>query len=720
MIKDKNSRALEIKRDILWRVYLCFLCIVAFSLLILGRVFYLQQVQGDYWRGLAREQQQRFIEIDADRGTIYSEDGNMLSTSIPYFDIYIDFGAEGLREKNGKRFKENLDSLSLRLAGFFRDKSTSDYKRELQKQYRLKNRYYLLRKNLAFEQYKVLRNFPLVRQGKNKSGFIAEVRNKRLNPYGLLANRTIGLSREFIASDGKIKNSNVGLENTYDSILKGESGKKLVRYIAGGVYVPVEGYEIEPEHGKDIVTTIDVKIQDIAENALLKMLNENEGTNGTCIVMEVKTGKIKAIANLGRRSDGTYWEDLNYAIRASEPGSTFKLATMLALLEDKKATLNDFVNLEEGEWQVSKRTVYDSERHKKTNVTLKEAFQYSSNVGMAKMVWQNYSREPLKYVEHLKNLRFNQRSGIDLVGETAPIVKNPKSKTWSATSLPWMSFGYEVLVSPLQTLMLYNAVANEGRMMKPYLVNEIRQDGIALISNEPEVLNEKICSVETLRQLQECLVAVCHENGGTGYNLFKTSPFLVAGKTGTALVANGKRGYADHIYQSSFAGYFPANDPEYSCIVVIRNKPFAKKYYGGAVAGPVFKEVADKLSSLGAHDKKQQKFDMASDSSYFYYAGVATDMKMILNKIGVSYRDSSTKVEYSSVSQVDHQPVITARSIAAGSMPDVKGMGLKDALYLLEKRNIKVMAKGKGKVIAQSIGAGVPVKRGQTVIVELN
>lgn len=710
---------MEIKRDILWRVYLCFLCIVAFSLLILGRVFYLQHVQGEYWRSLAKQQQQKFIEVEADRGTIYSEDGNMLSTSIPFFDIYVDFGAEGLRDKNGKRFKENIDSLSLSLSGFFRDKSTASYKKELQAQYRKKNRYYLLKKNLSFEQYKVLRKFPLVRQGKNRSGFIAEVRNKRLNPYGLLANRTIGLSREFIDSDGKVKNSNVGLENTYDSILRGESGKKLVRYIAGGVYVPVEGYEIEPEQGKDIVTTIDVNIQDIAENALLKMMNENECTQGTCIVMEVKTGKIKAIANLGRRSDGSYWEDLNYAIRASEPGSTFKLATMLALLEDKKATLNDQVNLEQGVWSVSRRTVYDSERHKKTNVSLKEAFQYSSNVGMAKMVWSNYSKNPNQYISHLKKLRFNEISGIDLMGETSPIVKNPKSKTWSATTLPWMSFGYEVLVSPLQTLMLYNAVANNGRMMKPYLVNEIRQGGIPVSVNQPEILQQKICSESTLQQLNECLVSVCHETGGTGYLLFKDSEYKVAGKTGTALVANGKRGYADHIYQSSFAGYFPANDPKYSCIVVIRNKPFAKKYYGGAVAAPVFKEVADKLFALEA-DKIQTPSEIGYDSSYFLYAGNGQEMKMIMNKIGLTYKDSAGKSEYNKVAEADNKPLVLKNNISKNSMPDIKGMGLKDVLFLLENRNVKVLAKGRGKVIAQSVQAGMPLAKGQTVVVELN
>jgi len=701
-------------------VYLCFLCIVAFSLLILGRVFYIQQIQGNYWKRQAKQQQQKFIEIDADRGTIYSEDGNMLSTSIPYFDIYVDFGADGLREKEGKRFRENIDSLSLSLAGYFRDKSKQEYKKELENQYRNKNRYYLLKRSITFEQYKALRHFPLVRQGKNKSGFIAEVRNKRLNPYGLLANRTIGLSREFIDSDGKIKNSNVGLENTYDSVLKGESGKKLVRYIAGGVYVPVEGYEIEPEQGKDIVTTIDVNIQDIAENALLRMMEENECANGTAIVMEVKTGKIKAMANLGRREDGTYWEDLNYAIRASEPGSTFKLASLLALLEDKYATLDNHVDLENGVWQVARRTVYDSERHNKTNVTLKQAFQYSSNVGMAKMVWSNYSRDPMKYINHLKKLRFNVSSGIDLVGETTPIVKNPKSKTWSATSLPWMSFGYEVLVSPLQTLMLYNAVANNGKMMKPYLVNQVSQDGIALKSNEPHIVEQSICSESTLKQLQECLDAVCNEDGGTGYLLFKNSPYKIAGKTGTALVANGKRGYSDHIYQSSFAGYFPLKDPKYSIIVVIKNKPFAKKFYGASVAGPVFKEISDKLYAMLTDAERPGKpVELIPDSSWYMYAGSTADMKKIMAGLNMKYSDSSGNSEYNTVAELNYQPVMKSKDITH-NMPDVKGMGLKDVLFLLENRHVKVFAKGKGKVYAQSVSAGSPLSKGQTVVVELN
>lgn len=712
---------MEVKRDILWRVYLAFLGIVLFSICIIGKVIYIQQVQGEEWLAQAKEQQQRVVEIDADRGTIYSEDGSMLSTSIPFFDIYIDFGADGLREKSGKRFKENVDSLSYQLSKLFGDQSKEAYKKKLQEGYRKKSRYYPLKKNLSFQQYKVLRECALVRQGKNKSGFIAEVKHKRLNPFGLLANRTIGLSREFIGTDGKIKNTNVGLEKTYDDQLKGESGSKLVRFLAGGVYVPVDGSEIEPEHGKDIITTIDVNIQDITETALLKMMVENEAAHGTAIVMETSTGKIKAIANLGRRSDGTYWEDLNYAIMASEPGSTFKLATMLALLEDEKVTLNKMVDLENGVWKFSNRVVYDSERHGKTLVTVKDAFEFSSNVGMAKLVTNYYSQDPGQFIDHLRRLRFHELSGIDLVGETKPIVKTPKSKTWSKTSLPWMSFGYEVLVSPLQTLMLYNAVANNGKMMKPYLVNAVNSNGLVVRNFEPTVLEEKICSEHTLQSLQSALEGVCNEESGTGYTLFKQSSFKVAGKTGTALVANGKRGYADHIYQSSFAGYFPAKNPKYSCIVVIRNKPFAKKFYGAAVAGPVFREIAEKLVALDVdHIEPANRNQIRPDSIGYYFAGSYPEMREVMKVMNYKYKDSAGRSDYAKMYAVNYTPVLNNKEVADNQMPDLRGMKLKDALYLLEDMGLKVSVTGKGKVASQSLLPGTTINKKQQVTIQLN
>jgi cell division protein FtsI (penicillin-binding protein 3) len=682
---------------------------------VLGRVFYIQHVQGKYWRALSDSLHQKYVDLSAERGTIYSEDGNMLSTSVPFFNIYVDFDAEGLREKNGKRFKENLDSLSLCLAGLFKDQSAAVYKKQLLRGYKSDDRYYLLQRNLNFDQYKQLRNFPLVRQGRNKSGFIIDASSKRMNPFGLLANRTIGLSRD--------NAQNVGLERTYDSLLRGEDGRRLVRYLNAGTYIPVEGYEIDPENGKDILTTMDVNTQDIAENALLSMMIENECEHGTCIVMETATGKIKAMANLGRQSDGSYWEDLNYAIRASEPGSTFKLATLLSLLEDHKVKLSDHLNIEGGTWKIGTRTVHDAEKQEVSDVTVEQAFEHSSNVGMAKLVVAHYSQHPQQFVDDLKKLRLNQVTGVDLAGETSPIIKSPKSKTWSASTLPWMAFGYEVLISPLQTLTLYNAVANNGKMMKPYLVNSVQYAGGIDRENQPVVLMDKVCSDETLAELKICLEGVCIK--GTAKSAFKNTFYSVAGKTGTALVANGNRGYADHVYQSSFAGYFPANRPRYTCIVVIKNKPFAKKYLGAAVAGPVFREVADKLMAMEA--LAPDSLQLASytgllkkDSTSYYYAGSTDEIKNVFYSLHIPFADSSRDNKWSGVYRQNNQPLVKAKNGEKKQVPDVKGMGLKDALFLLESRDIKVICRGTGKVKQQSISAGTYLSKNQKLILDLN
>jgi cell division protein FtsI (penicillin-binding protein 3) len=690
---------MEVKRDILWRVYLSFIGIVVLSLVVLGKVFYIQRVQGAYWRGLSDSLHQKFVELDAERGTIYSEDSSMLSTSIPYFNIYVDFGADGLREKNGRRFTENVDSLSLCLSRLFGDQSAAAYKKVLLRGYHRTDRYYELQSNVSFEKYQQLRNFPLVREGRNKSGFIAEVINKRLNPFGLLANRTIGLARA--------NAQNVGLERTYDTLLKGETGRRLVRYIAGGAYVPVEGYEIESQNGKDIITTLDVNIQDIAENALLREMIANRAEHGTCIVMEVATGKIKAIANLGMQPDSSYWEDLNYAIRATEPGSTFKLATMLSLLEDKKVSLSDKINLEGGSWKVAGRTVYDAEPHDNKDFTVKEAFELSSNVGMAKLAVSHYSTNPGSFVSHLKKLRLDQQTGIDLLGEGAPVVKHPGSHTWSATTLPWMAFGYEVLVSPLQTLTLYNAVANNGRMMKPYLVSAIQESGITVKDNQPTTLLENICSEATLQELKECLQGVCKDPEGTAHSLFQNSFYPVAGKTGTALVANGSRGYADHIYQSSFVGYFPATHPKYTCIVVIKNRPFAKVYFGAKVAGPVFKELADKLMSIDP-DFSIPYTDSTSHPATPPQATLLQAMTRPVTPRPATPRPTTP------------QPATPQPAASRQGIPDVKGMGLKDALYLLESMDLKVAVRGSGKVKEQSLEPGAALKKNETILIQLD
>ena len=703
---------MDVKRDILWRVYLSYILVVIVCVAIFGKAIYIQQVQGPHWRSMSDSLHQKLAEIDAERGTIYSEDGQMLSTSIPQFDIYIDFRVASLREKNGILFRSNIDSLSECLANLFKDQSGGEYKMMLQQGYKDEDGYFLLHKKISFREYDQLRKFPLFKLGRYKSGMIANEKTIRLNPYQMLAFRTIGLARD---------SNKVGLEMTYDSLLKGRNGKQTVRTIAGGVSVPVDDtYEIEPETGKDIVSTIDVFIQDVAENALMKMMLKNEAEHGCAIVMEVKTGKIKAIANLGKRKDGSYWEDFNYAINPSEPGSTFKLATLMALLEDKKVKLTDVVNLEGGTWHINGQTVYDAEQHGLYDATVKQAFEHSSNVGMAKLAWNNYGNNPNQFLRHLKKMRMDTLTGIDLTGERNAIIFRPGSKLWGPTTLPWMAFGYNLAVTPLQTITLYNAVANNGRMMRPYLVSSVKEEGVLLRDFQPKTVDEKICSDQTLQQLRECLEGVCIE--GTAVKLFKNTPYHVAGKTGTALVANGKLGYADKIYQSSFAGYFPAENPQYTCIVVIKNKPHALIHFGADVAGPVFKEISDRLYSTyirqtntaGAQQKK-------NDSSLFSYAGSKEDMAYISAKLKLKYADSTGRAdEWINMNGKDAAVVLSRKSFDASTMPQLKGMGLKDVVYLCENIGLKVNIKGKGKVAAQSINAGQAIARGQLVSIELN
>ena len=387
--------------------------------------------------------------------------------------------------------------------------------------------------------------------------------------------------------------------------------------------------------------------------------------------------------------------------------------------EDRKANIGTHVNLENGVWKVNGRTVYDSEKHNHTDVTIQQAFELSSNVGMAKLAINYYAKNPMQYIYHLKRLRLNEFSGIDLVGETHPVIKSPKSKTWSATSLPWMAFGYEVLVSPLQTLMLYNAVANNGKMMRPYLVEEIRKGGVVLTANQPQVVEEKICSEGTLRQLRTCLEGVMVN--GTGKAL-QTPYYKIAGKTGTALVANGNRGYGDHIYQASFAGYFPSEQPVYSCIVVIKNKAHALKYYGGAVAGPVFREISDKLFALQAQNIPVSTAGIPkNDSAAFFYTGRVKDVRKVYTELKVPFSDSALGSRWTNVSlAADFSPVLQKKEVIVSVMPDVKGMGLKDALFLLEEMDLKVLVKGAGKVMVQSVDAGKPIDKNQSIVLSLN
>ena len=710
---------MEVKRDILWRVYVSFLGIVVLSLLVLGRAFYIQRVEGNHWRSMSDSLHQRFIALDAQRGTIYSEDGQMLSTSIPTFDVYIDFNADGLREKKGKRFTENIDSFSIALANYFGDKTAAQYKSELKLAYKKNTRYYQLKKKLSFEQYKIFREFPLARLGRNKSGIIVETNSKRLPPFGLLASRTIGLSREHMASDGKIKKQNVGLERSYDTILSGKKGQKLVRYIAGGTAIPIEGSETDPENGKDIFTTLDVKIQDITETALMRMMLQSEALYGTAIVMETSTGKVKAIANLGRRPDGSYWEDDNYALRATEPGSTIKLVTLLSVLEKGSSAIDDMVEVgSAGRLQVGPKIVTDAERSPKPLLSVKECFAHSSNVGMSKLAYKAFGNKPQEFKEFLHRFHLDVRSPIDLTDVPKPTMAPLNEKGSSLGNMLWMSFGYALQVSPLHTLTLYNAVANNGKMMKPYLVSHVQSGGILHKQFEPTIIEASICKPAVIQAARASMEAVVTED--TARRVFAGVPFPIAGKTGTAQVSDGAIKYGHGVYQASFVGYFPADKPQYSCIVVVRTKPHAASHYGGTVAAPVFREIATKLYAMYVDRKDPSLFTTVKDSAAYFYAGYSTDIKKVYKALNVRFTDSVAQNNWSNVYASNYQPVLKANSVRKQVMPNVRGMGLKDALYLLENMGVKVTIKGKGKIATQSIAPGTSLVNGVTVVLELS
>jgi cell division protein FtsI (penicillin-binding protein 3) len=501
--------------------------------------------------------------------------------------------------------------------------------------------------------------------------------------------------------------------------LKGTTGKRLVRFISGGAAVPVDGYEIEPENGNDIITTLDIQMQDIVESALMKALVQNEAQHGTCIVMETKTGKIKALANLGRSKDSSYGESLNYALQATEPGSTIKLVTLLSVLDHGSSTINDLVDIgSTGSAYVGVRNVTDDERSDKPLLTLRECFARSSNVGMSMVAYKAFANEPDLYKNYLHKFHLDKKTGIDLVGEGASVMPKLKRNKEGLHAMVTASFGYAIQVTPLQTLMLYNAIANSGKMMKPYLVNSIKNNGITVKEFTPTILEEQLVKPALVKNAKLCMESVVTE--GTGKEIFKDFPFPVAGKTGTAHVADGVHGYGDGIYQATFVGYFPANEPEYTCIVVIKTKPHAAVHFGAALSGPVFKEIASKLYAQYVQGKKTAPLQLAADSSFYQYAGYTPDVKNVFNALDINHIDSSYKKSWSWIYNNNYKPVVKAETISKNTMPDVKNMTMKDALYLLENMDVKVLTKGRGKVVAQDILPGTTINKNQTITLLLN
>ncbi len=700
--------------NVLFRVYLVAALIVVVAVSIFVKAFIISTRDGARWR---KEADKRYIqnrEVPGERGNILAEDGALLATSIPYFEVRMDFGADGL-DREG--FVKKMDSLAWCLTTYLTPEksSTDEWRNYLWAHFQAKSRYELIKKDLTFEQLSVLKTFPVFREGRS-SGFISIRTNRREHPFKMLALRTLGYTKDDLK---------VGLEGKFDKELSG--GKESVPMIRVGadVWVPLDDLtDIEPKNGDDLVTTLDVNIQDITQAALIKSCEVFQAEHGCAIVMEVKTGKIKAITNLSHTKDG-WWEDYNYGVGVRvEPGSTFKLASMLALLEDKAVRLSDTVDIEGGRHQYSDVVLEDHERARKNLMTVKEAFSASSNVGVSKLVYGYYNDKRQKFIKHLQDFNLTIPTGVELDGEAPPNIKNADDATWSGITLPWMSVGYEVEITPLQLLTFYNAVANNGAMMKPYFVSEVRRYNETLKYFKPTIVNKKIASDDALAQARELLESVVEMPGGTAYHL-RTPQYRFAGKTGTAQLNYSKDKVGKHTggYLGSFVGYFPAENPIYSCIVVI-SKP-KSGHYGGAVAAPVFREIADKLisSNIALSEPLNIKGKpVPSPAILPNDVGYKGDLLKMLQNVGLKHEIGGTKDDDWSALRAknDTLNVMTRNVGSKKQVPSVVGMGLKDALYLLENRGLRVSFSGYGKVVAQSLNPGSVAFAGNVISIKLD
>lgn len=694
---------MKTSKDIRFRVYITFLAMCLFGMMIMYKGLVIQFKEGNELRAQADSMHTKIEVIQPERGNIFSEDGSLLSSSIPEFDLHVDFTA--IKKDT---FNKYIESLSVNIAAILKDKNAVDYKEILSNEFKNKNKYFLLKKKASYAQYLELKKVEPFKKGMNKGGFISEAKTKRINPFGLLANRIVGLWR---------KNAqNVGIEREFNNDLSGMQGQRVVRKIAGGTWMPIDGSEIDPENGRDVITTLDVNIQDVAENALKNQLEKEEATFGTCIVMEVKTGKIKAMANLGRQNDGSYYEDFNYALKRIEPGSTFKLVSLISLMRDKLIKTSDMVNCQGGKTQIGPYTISDS--HAGLGVlTIKDAFAKSSNVAFAKLIHQNYKDKIGSYWSNLHALGLDQKTGLGMSGETKPsYIKD--SVTKGRFSLAFMGMGYQVMITPLHTCMVYNAIANHGKLMKPYLVNSVQEYGKDVVKYEPVVMNAEVLDSVSIESLKETMNEVVET--GTGVAL-KNKYYTICGKTGTAQVADKGLKYSDRVYHGSFVGFFPKEDPQYTICVVLRTKKGSSNYYGGQIALPVFKEVANRLFAINMHNvnsiAQQQKVNevLAVKSIKGSEYDVLAQKLKILKK-AVNTPNWIQHIQTDSMGNFTYSNFVNYKN----AVPDVNGMGLKDAIYLLEKIGLKVVPVGKGKVVTQSILPGSKFNKGQKITIQLS
>lgn len=705
---------MSLKKDILWRVSTVYFTLLIFALLIIGKIAYIQVVEGNYWRERAKKVTLRDITIQPNRGDIFDAGDKLLATSIPYYEVRMDFRATGLTDA---LFRKNVDSLAIYLSRLFRNKSSLAYKNELIRGRKEGKRFHLIKRKVDYNQLRVLKTFPLFRLGQNQGGLVVIQDNQRIQPHGNLASRTIGYTTK------DEKGNFVGIEGAYDKVLRGDVGVRLMQRLSGNVWMPVnDGNEVEPRDGMDIVTTIDVDIQDVATEALMEQLKKHNAHHGTAILMEVKTGEIRAITNLEKNKSGGYSESYNYAIGESlEPGSTFKLPVLLAAIEHGHVKLTDTIDTGNGTITFFDQKINDALKGGYGKITVQEAFEVSSNVAMAKIIDRYYKGKEKVFINKLYSMRLNEPLSIEIRGEAKPEIKYPGDKLWSGVSLPMMAIGYEVRLTPLQILTFYNAIANDGKMVRPKFVSAIKQHGNVVQTFSTSVIQNSVCSQSTIRKAKQLLEGVVER--GTASNL-KNANYKIAGKTGTAQIANTKLGYRSESrisYQASFVGYFPAENPRYSCIVVV-SSPSNNVYYGNVVAGPVFKEIADKVysTSLDMHEEINNKNAKENSVAPYSKSGNKEDLLLVFKKLGINIYDTSHETNWVSTTSRETMVELNTRQVTQNLVPNVLDMPLSDAVFLIENAGLRADFRGRGKVMRQSIMPGTRVNRGERITIELS
>ncbi len=703
----------NVKKSIVTRVRLAFLGVAVFSCAIFWKATKIQFQEGNKWRALEQERRISYQAVPATRGNIYSDNESIMATSLPFYRVAWDPGAV-----DGAVFNAGVDSLAWHLSHFFGDRSVQEYRRRLVNARLAKEpalRYIRLNsRQINFQEKKLMANWPIFRAKHNRGGTIFEKVDKRFRPFGGLAQRTIG----FVNED----QHGAGLEYTFEQNLAGRAGEALFERVPGGVKPVYDGTEIKPLPGYDVKTTLDINLQDVAENALYKSLVDNNAQYGCVILMEVTTGEIKAVANLGKASDDTYKEDYNYAFAdqgRTEPGSTFKLASMMALFEARpNIQLDDIVDTGNGRMLVGGAVKSDS--HGYGRITVQQVFEKSSNIGVARLVNENFAKNPTEYTDYLKKFGLDKPLGFQMAGEARPYVKDPTDRSWSRTSLTTMSIGYELKLAPLQTLAFYNAVANGGVKVQPLIVKEIKQANKVLQRNETKVLNPKICSDATLAKVKAMMEGVVLEGTARG---IRPKDYTIAGKTGTAW--KFKNGQYTKTYSTSFVGYFPADKPKYSCIVVV-DSPRNGRIYGADVAAPVFREVADKCMARDLLSQRPLLAKARLNKSHvpLVRAGMQDELALVCQKLGLAGRTQATGGEEwvraaSDTAFHARTVALVVNRVRAGKVPQVRGLTLRDALFLLENRGLHVRTTGTGRVREQSLAVGTPLKRGDLITLTL-